>query len=151
MDCGIILPKDVNLDVITNNLTEMLAVLRGLYSMPEKWHGYVCSDSKVTLDRVFVIREVKDPVVWKGIPSRMTKMYKFVTEKVDWSSCQRIQLAGHPTRQELIAGHKEGVRVSKWNVACDWICKSLSKEYMETRDEAKSIRDVKSRQKLEVL
>lgn len=48
---GIITPAQAQMETVSNNLTEMLALVRGLEMLPDDWSGTVYSDSQVTLGR----------------------------------------------------------------------------------------------------
>src|SRR5574338_1198510 len=67
---GVVTPKEAKLKEITNNLTEMLALIRGLQLLPTAWTGTIFSDSMVTLGRVF------EGWKWNGIPPWMHRDFQ---------------------------------------------------------------------------
>lgn len=115
---GVITPVEAGLPAITNNLTEMLALVMGLRELPIDWIGVVKSDSQVTLGRVF------GSYKWTGIPAWLHRLYQQARNRLlFWEDITCVQLDGHPTRTQLAAGiGKRGHPVSIHNVACDKAC-----------------------------
>lgn len=121
---GVITPSQAGMPAITNNLTEMLALLYGLSNLPRGWVGTVYSDSAITLGRAFMGWR------WSGIPSWMLDLYKInahhINDKVRW-----VQLDGHPTKAQLLSGiGKRGNPVSEHNVWCDAACGRAGEHYL---------------------
>lgn len=110
------------IDMITNNLTEYLAVLRGLEALPDLWTGKVCSDSGITLGRF--------SQGWKtnGIPRGWLLRAEYALRRLAVAPSDFILHKGHPTREDLARGH--GVRkssgrsypVSIHQELCDKLC-----------------------------
>src|SRR4051812_25459506 len=50
---GVLTPKQIGLESITNNLTELYALVSGMAQLPDEWKGTIVSDSHVTLCRRF--------------------------------------------------------------------------------------------------
>lgn len=125
-ESGVITPYFALMPAITNNLTEMLALIRGLQSLPAAWNGKVCSDSQITLGRAFMGWR------WKNIPQWMHDQYQQERRRlVNWDKIEYVLLQGHPTRAELAAGFgSRGYPVSEWNVWCDKECGKKATEYM---------------------
>lgn len=115
---AIITPDGAKLPAITNNLTEMLALVNGLESLPEHWIGTVCSDSQVTLGRAFMGWK------WKNIPMWLHHEFQFHRKRlVNYEKFKYVLLDGHPTRAQLLSGvGKRGHPVSEHNVWCDQAC-----------------------------
>ena len=65
-DCGLILPSDVGLEKITNNLTELYAAHQALVYMPKGFTGLFYTDSKVTWHRI------TSSYSFNGIPDRLS-------------------------------------------------------------------------------
>jgi len=126
---GVITPAEAGLPEITNNLTEMVAVVRGLQSLPDRWFGIVHSDSQITLGRLF------DGWKWKGIPPWLhTEFQKERARLVHWGSpvISPCLLQGHPTKAELDAGMgKRGYPVSINNVWCDKACGAEAEKFLK--------------------
>lgn len=121
---GLITP-DENLPAITNNLTEMLALVRGLQALPEGWAGTVYSDSQITLGRAFMGWK------WKNIPAWLHHEYQQARARLNWQNIRWVLLSGHPTRAELANGiSKSGRPVSAHNVWCDMACGKVAEEYV---------------------
>jgi len=106
---------------MTNNVTEMAAVIRGLESLPLRWQGTIYCDSKITIERV------SEGASMEGIPDAMIQRLALACRRVCMPRIQWIHVAGHPTRAELAAGVSvEGVPVSRHNVWCDTQCKAVA-------------------------
>lgn len=121
-DRGIIHAGAYRLPLITNNVTEMFALLRGFKELPDGWSGTVYSDSKITLGRVF------GHYADRGLP--------YGWQWAAWDEVRRlgkvtaVLLDGHPTKAQLAVGKgKRGGPVSEWNVFCDRECARLAKEF----------------------
>ena len=126
---GVITPDEAGLPEITNNLTEMLAVVRGLQALPDDWIGTVNSDSQITLGRLF------DGWKWKGIPPWLhAEFQKERARLAKWDWLYHRLLQGHPTKAELAAGMgKRGYPVSEHNQWCDWACGEAAAEFVRGR------------------
>lgn len=123
---GAISAQDMGSDV-TNNQTEMLALLRGLQKLPDDWCGTIYSDSQVTLGRAFL--EWK----WKNIPEWMHRLWRQQRGRLkNWDQIQYALLDGHPTKAQLTAGiGKRGHPVSVHNVWCDHACTEAGARFLE--------------------
>ncbi len=124
---GTVLPWFIDLPSVSNNVTEMLAVLNGLQALPPGWKGMVYSDSMNTLGRVFKSYQ------WNGIPNWMIQMYKKNRERLDnFNGIYWTLLDGHPTKAHLKAGiGKHGHPVSIHNVWCDLQCQNEAKKFLQ--------------------
>jgi ribonuclease HI len=127
MQGGIITPAQAQMPTISNNLTEMLALVRGLALLPEDWRGTVFSDSQITLGRAFLGWK------WTNTPAWLYEEFgKQTTRLVHWDQIHYVLLAGHPTRAQLAAGiGRHGYPVSEHNVWCDKMCQSLADQLPE--------------------
>lgn len=117
---------------VSNNLAELVAAILGIEALPMNWSGYVCSDSQVTIGRLF----------W---------MWKFTRIPQEWiwraGSCcllrpgpiRPILLQGHPTKTDLACGigKRRNLPVSKWNVYCHQQCSDQAAQYYERSNRAK--------------
>lgn len=126
-ESGVVFPAQINMSTVSNNLTEMLAVLKGLSSLPNDWQGMIYSDSQVTLGRVFMGWK------WNNIPVILHKLYRYHRERlINWDHLGWVLLDGHPTKTQLEAGTgKRGHPVSEHNVWCDKACQAVAKKYLE--------------------
>jgi ribonuclease HI len=119
--------RDARVPAVTNNLTEMLALIKGLESLPADWRGTVLSDSQITLGRAFLGWK------WNNIP--LWAHHRFQTVRawlVHFDAFEHVLLAGHPTRAQLAAGiGRHGYPVSLHNVWCDKACTRAGEEALE--------------------
>jgi ribonuclease HI len=124
---GVITPQQAGLPAITNNLTEMLALVSGLQALPASWAGVVYSDSQITLGRIFLGWK------WKNIPLWLHHEYQQARARlVNWDKIQWVLLQGHPTRAELAAGiGSRGYPVSEHNVWVDKTCGERAAEFLK--------------------
>lgn len=120
---GLVLPRDIKLPAVSNNVTEFLALGKCLRALPNGWDGPVCSDSEVTLARLFW----KAP--GKGLPKGWLD-YALANLKRLGILCPTL-LGGHPNRAELEAGVRaDGKPVSIHNVWCDQECTRIGREFL---------------------
>lgn len=126
---GVITPAQAGMETVSNNLTEMLALVRGLQSLPAIWSGTVLSDSQITLGRAF------DTWKWKNIPNWLRAEFEAERARLTrWEKVEHTLLQGHPTKAELAAGFgSRGYPVSEWNVWCDKACNQMAAEFLERR------------------
>ncbi len=119
---GVISPEDLGVPKITNNMTELLAAVRALTSVPLDWAGFLYTDSKIT--RIRLTNGQK----FKNIPQCLRQKVLDLRRHRRWKV---VQVAGHPTREELISGYRKGTTlpVSIHNVACDLKCQELAQEF----------------------
>lgn len=114
----------------TNNVSEFVAAVRALESLPNDWSGKLYSDSQVTLGRL----------AWQwslnGLPLEWVARGANVLQRMGFF--EPVLLQGHPTRAELEAGvgRRHGYPVSKWNVECDKECGRLAAEYLAGQEAA---------------
>jgi ribonuclease HI len=123
---GAITPAQARVDAVTNNLTELLAILNGLKRVPADFTGTVYSDSMVSLGRVFLGWK------WANVPQWMHEFYQTERKRlVHWDAITFVLLDGHPTRAQLAAGiGKRGHPVSIYNVLCDKLCGETAEDYL---------------------
>lgn len=123
-DSGVVVPSQVGLPKITNNLTELLAVLEAVAHLPDGWRGEILTDSQVTLRR---IDRSRNPAM-NGIPEKMVKRVREMKARLGVYGV--TLLAGHPTQDDLKRGRKQkgawSHPVSAHNVYCDWLCNQQS-------------------------
>lgn len=123
---GVITPAQAKMPTISNNLTEMCALVAGLRALPADWVGTVYSDSQVTLGRVFLSWK------WKNIPEWLHKYFQDARARlIHWDQVTWVLLDGHPTRAQLVAGiGKRGHPVSENNKWCDEACQKAAADFM---------------------
>ena len=115
---------------VTNNVTELLALVAGLEALPAGWMGTVYSDSWVSLQRVFCAAKLNNVPQWL-----MHRLYA-VQRSGMLARMTYVLLDGHPTRAQLAAGvGKRGAPVSEHNVFCDAECGRQARSYLEALHE----------------
>jgi ribonuclease HI len=126
IDGAFVLTARENGGPVTNNQTEMLAVLSALELVPDDWAGILYSDSQVTLGRVFMGWK------WANVPQFMHEKYKAIRARLTHFEDIRFTLLdGHPTKAQLQAGKgKRGGPVSEHNVWCDHACTGAGEKYL---------------------
>lgn len=121
---GVVQPDDVGLPSITNNLTELLAALEGMESLPDRWNGTIYTDSRVTQCR---IRRTKKQAKLNGIPEPIR--IRVAAAKARLGNYCVSLVGGHPSKNDLAYGHKrDGTPCSIHNVFCDNLCKAASRQ-----------------------
>jgi ribonuclease HI len=127
---GFITPRQAQVPAVTNNLTEMLAVVRAMDDVPNDWMGMVLSDSQITLGRLFLGWK------WKNIPDWLVN--EFARMKIwhdHFAKWEHALLQGHPTKNELLIGKgSRGYPVSEHNVWCDKACGERASKWLEEHD-----------------
>ena len=110
-------------EVMTNNHTEQLAIVRGLEAMPSGWCGTVYSDSAIALGRVFCGHRCN------GLPAWIQARTQSAMARL--GDVRFAQVKGHPTKKELLAGRDKQNRylVSALNVWCDAACDAEKRRY----------------------
>lgn len=121
---GVVLPASLGVQTVSNNVSELFALLAGLSALPHGWSGHVYSDSQITLGRLF--RE------WKlaNVPPWLVEYGQRTLRRIDLAKTQYTLVAGHPTAAELAKGfsHKRNLPVSAHNVRCDELCTLRGRE-----------------------
>lgn len=130
-ESGVITPRKAGMPSITNNLTEMLALLKGLASLDKDWNGTIYSDSQITLGRAFMGWK------WKNIPMWMHAEFQRERARLwRWDEIKYVLLDGHPTIAQLAAGiGKRGGPVSEHNVWCDQACTAAGQDYLQRAEQ----------------
>jgi ribonuclease HI len=113
-------------DLVTNNQTELLALLYGLDHLPADFAGTVLSDSNNSLGRLF------SGWKWNNIPPWMHARYQLARKRLaNWDQIAHVLLDGHPTKAQLAAGiGKRGHPVSIYNVQCDKLCGEAAEKFL---------------------
>lgn len=129
---GYITPDEINSPTVTNNQTEMLALVHGLHALPDDFKGTIFSDSKVTLGRAFLGYK------WENIPEWLHNEFREESKRLHLHDPKKIKwtlLAGHPTKAQLQSGiGRHGLPVSEYNVRCDEMCKIEAEQFLINLD-----------------
>jgi ribonuclease HI len=121
---GTVAPDLVGLPTITNNMTELLALLLAIEQLPAGWAGDLYTDSLITLRRFHRPRRAK----FAGIPDVIRDRVIAAVERLGQLTLHLLN--GHPTKDELAAGiSKRGCPVSVHNVWCDKACGEAAKAF----------------------
>ncbi len=129
---GLLLPGDLNPPTITNNFTELYALVMALEQVklslslsPDiSWSGKFYTDSWVTLCRV-----TRTKSKWKGIPDWLRERVHSLQKHFDWK-WEGVLLDGHPTPSQLASGlGKRGNPCSAWNAYCDDLCNRQKRHF----------------------
>lgn len=127
---GVLLPKHGYREVVSNNVSELAAVLAGLRYVPDDWKGVVYSDSWVTLQRVFHGAKCNNVPRWL-----MDRLEMQVNRLRLGTRITYVLLDGHPTKAQLAEGiGKRGNMVSEHNVWCDQECGRVAKKYLQEQE-----------------
>lgn len=124
---GFIKPEEMKSGTVTNNQTELLAIVRGFQRLHPANVVHVCSDSMVSLGRVFRKYPFNNIPTWlreelEAEKKRLLKFFEF----------RYVLMDGHPTRKHLEQGFgKRGNPTSKWNKLCDDLCTKESAAYLK--------------------
>jgi ribonuclease HI len=132
---GVVLPEDYPDCEISNNVTELMALVQGLTLLPWDWRGTIWSDSKITLGRVFLGWHVTN------IPGDLLNSLENQKARlVHWDQIHYGLVDGHPTQDQLSSGFgKRGHPVSKFNAMCDRACKRQSDVFLRKEKEQKQL------------
>lgn len=113
---------------ISNNVTELLAVIEGLKALEPEWCGTVYSDSKITLGRVFCGWATMNIPEWL-----LEEMNKQKKRLLNFSVLTYGLLSGHPTKFHLEKGKgRNGHMVSVHNQWCDEECNRQKERFERT-------------------
>lgn len=122
---GVVWPEEIGRGAISNNNTEVIAILRGVLALPVGWRGTVCSDSLLALGWIF---KRFDP---RTLPEELKATLKAIRFAGCFDGLTICPLGGHPTRADLARGvraRRPQLRVSEHNVHCDAECRRLAQE-----------------------
>lgn len=108
---------------ISNNTTELVAMIEGLETLPEGWAGTALTDSNVTLCR---LRGNKP--AWPSVPAPLYNRARAALKRL--GHLQWVLLNGHPTAGEMTRGvGSRGLPVSEHNVFCDSACTAMAQDW----------------------
>lgn len=122
-DRGILRPEDIGTEVITNNNTELYAILRAIDEVHTGWRGRVNSDSRIALGWVFKNFDTRN------VPNVLLRRLLRIVGTAATENMEPILLQGHPTKEDLIrgTGARRSLPVSVHNVWCDRECGKLAR------------------------
>lgn len=123
---GWLTPAELDAEAVTNNHTELLALVLGLEALDADFAGTVYSDSWVSLQRVFLAAKLNN------VPQWLVERLQILQKSGRLANLDYTLLDGHPTRAQIEAGiGKRGHPVSKWNVWCDQQCSAIARERLQ--------------------
>lgn len=118
---------DLKIKQITNNQMELLAIIEGLKRTEDDMTLHVCSDSIVSLGRVFMGYAMTNVPDWMQEELRAQKR-----RLVHWGKFTWELIGGHPTQIDMRRGsNRKGHRVSGWNQWCDNKCSNMAQYYLD--------------------
>jgi ribonuclease HI len=119
---------------VSNNHSELMAMLEGLKILPWNWRGTIWSDSKVTLLRTFCQGAMNNVPQWM-VDSLCNQQARLV----HWNQIFYGLLAGHPTKAHLQSGiGHNGHPCSKHNLWCDTQCGKEAQEFYSVQEGVKA-------------
>ena len=140
-DFGYFTPALFGGPAVTNNVSELYAVLLGLEALPDGWSGTVCSDSSITMGR---LRTWTLPPgvahALRNVPAALQLQVWRQTQRLDWPRIEWVVLKGHPTREQLKNGRgSHGLPVSSHNVWADTLTRLGAERYGEDATRAQRL------------
>jgi ribonuclease HI len=127
---GVLLPADLNNSTVSNNNSELYALLEGILHLPQHWEGDVCCDSAIALGWFF--HGYKQNSIPMPLRKKLWHVQADVKER--GLSLNPVLHAGHPTKADLAAGLRMSkaphLPVSRWNVLCDDLCGKRGRLHM---------------------
>jgi ribonuclease HI len=116
---GLLLPHHLGAPRITNNDSEMYALLRGLEALPDGLDVLAYSDSQCTLMRYARIARGQPPT--KTMNQELYDRAELALSRLGMVRFEHVK--GHPTKKDLARGHdSKGRTVSPHQVRCDVLC-----------------------------
>jgi hypothetical protein len=110
----VVTPAEAMMPTVSNNLTELLALVRGIAGLPVTFAGIIASDSWVSLQRVFLGAKLNN------VPDWLVRDVLTTRQRLTLMQATYQLLDGHPTHAQLATGvRKRGHPVSEHNVWCD--------------------------------
>lgn len=110
--------------VITNNLTEQIAIIKALEFLGAGTHAVIYSDSQTALGRTF------DNWRRKNLPKNVCDRLDAVIIKHKGFITGTL-VKGHATKKEISEGiSKKGLPTSKYNTIVDELCGEEAKKYL---------------------
>ena len=126
-ESGLVTPVDVGLPTVSNNYTELRALVEGMSVLPDGWDGDVLTDSFVALRTVekCLLKPARPDWVPEPLWDRLR------AQRARLGDFRLVLLGGHPNQKELAAGIRaDGKRVSRWNVWCDEACGTVAAKHL---------------------
>lgn len=110
---------------VTNNNTELIALVLALEALHDGWSGLVCSDSKLALGTLFQGWNAR-----KQPPNIIRRGMRAIARL---GHIETMLLQGHPTKADLAkgVGKRRGLPVSPHNVWCDEACNLEKLKYAQ--------------------
>lgn len=131
---GIVHPAPPEMPLVTNNVTEFLAVTAALEALPSGWSGRVNTDSQVTIRRFAKVKAAETVTPYWPVDAVPQAIVERAWEAMrDLGDVRFVLLSGHPTKADLERGATEqGRPVSPWNVYVDEACGRAKMEFFPT-------------------
>jgi ribonuclease HI len=128
---GLLTPSMIEeYSTVTNNQSELYAILMGLKHLNYWDVVEVCSDSNVSLGRVFRWSSLSNIPKWM-----VTMLLDQKGRFSKWKQFSYTLMDGHPTKAHLASGiGKRGHPVSRWNKLCDDLCRAEAENYWKDKN-----------------
>lgn len=129
-ESGVLLSATTGTETVSNNNTELWALLQGIAALPDGWEGTVASDSMIALGWIFHGFKVNN------IPQPLREKLCAVLQDAERRGLKMTpkMLAGHPKPADIKAGIRLSkaphLPVSSWNVFCDDLCGKRGRLYL---------------------
>lgn len=124
-DNGFFSPESIGKEKVSNNASELYAVLQALEFVLKEYpnyQGHIWTDSMITW------RRLTKSFKFNGIPDFMRLQCLQIRRNGLWIP---KHLGGHPTLKDLAMGYdNRGLPVSVHNVSCDNMCKKQSAKFL---------------------
>lgn len=108
---------------LTNNFSEMVAVIKALEYVGKEWSGTWYTDSDITRGRIC------ENWALHNLPLNVVKRMFDVLDRT--GEIKGVLVQGHPNKKELAAGigNKHGYPVSRWNCRSDFLCRKEAEKF----------------------
>lgn len=137
---GLVTPQDIGQRFVTNNVTELAAVLAALTALPDGWDGTIYTDSKVTMSRVSLGKNGRPRKPQKvggfrsTIPDHMVNQLQI--QQLRMGHYQVALVKGHASMDQIAAsynGDQSGQTHSRHNSWCDKECRKEAELFLRNQ------------------
>lgn len=126
-------------EIVSNNHTEHIAIVRAIEALPFGWSGTILSDSNVALTRVqsdyelVTLGKRRFPAAENNLWPSISRRSKEAVARLGVVSF--VLLQGHPTKADLERGigAKRNLPVSIYQVWCDKRCEQEKRKYVASQ------------------
>lgn len=124
----LVFPAEIGLPKVTNNVTELMAVLLGMDQLPDHWSGCILTDSQVTYYRIHPRKKSK----FSGVPVPIIQQLDRHKSRLGRYQIELVK--GHPQAEDLRRGtDRLGRKVHADQHWCDEECNRLAEAFFQQR------------------